>query len=146
MQNDLHFYLNKDSCADVLLWLAEFSRKAFSQDTSGQLVLLVVNFSFSTGDCFWTNQRKPIIRIRKTPDTKKWLNPFVPNALFFYPLKTSENLTVFWCFQGVEKGCIGNEWVEDAKIMPVILTKYQINWSMFQRKVAKPFSGCLMNF
>ena len=27
------------------------------------------------------------------------------------PPKTSEALTVFWCFQGVEKGCIGNEWV-----------------------------------
>ena len=40
------------------------------------------------------------------------LNPFVPDALFFQPLKTSENLAVFWCFQGVEKGCIGNEWVK----------------------------------
>ena len=39
-------------------------------------------------------------------------NPFVPNASFFYPLKTSENFTVFWCFQGVEKGCIGNKWVK----------------------------------
>ena len=26
-------------------------------------------------------------------------------------LKTSENLTVFRCFQGVEKECVGNEWV-----------------------------------
>ena len=34
------------------------------------------------------------------------------NASFFYPLKTSENFTVFWCFQWVEKGCIGNEWVK----------------------------------
>ena len=39
-------------------------------------------------------------------------NPFVPNAFFLYPLKSSENLAVFWCFQGVEKGCIGNEWVK----------------------------------
>ena len=30
-------------------------------------------------------------------------NPFVPNALFLYPLKT--------CSQGVDKVCIGNEWV-----------------------------------
>ena len=35
------------------------------------------------------------------------INPFVPSSSFLYPLKTSENLTVFWCFQGVEKGCIG---------------------------------------
>ena len=32
------------------------------------------------------------------------VNPFVPNALFLYALKISENLTVFWC---LEKGCIG---------------------------------------
>ena len=38
-------------------------------------------------------------------------NPFVPNASFVYPLKTSENLKVFWRFQGVEKGCIGSKWV-----------------------------------
>ena len=31
---------------------------------------------------------------------------------FLDSLKTSENLTVFWCFQGVEKGYIGNKWVK----------------------------------
>ena len=31
------------------------------------------------------------------------LNPIVPNAPFLYPLKTSENFKVFFCFQGVEK-------------------------------------------
>ena len=41
-----------------------------------------------------------------------YINPFVPNAPFLYPLKTSENLTVFWCFQGIEKGRIGKEWVK----------------------------------
>ena len=34
------------------------------------------------------------------------INLFVPNRLFFYPLKTSEKLTVFWYFQWVEKGRI----------------------------------------
>ena len=43
------------------------------------------------------------------------INPFVPNAPFLYPLKTSENLTVFLCFQGVEKGCIENEWVKTIR-------------------------------
>ena len=43
-------------------------------------------------------------------DRHNYVNPFVPNAPFLCPLKTSENLTVF-CFQGVEKGCAGNEWV-----------------------------------
>ena len=38
-------------------------------------------------------------------------NSFVPITPFVYLLKTSENLTVFWYFQELEKGCIGNEWV-----------------------------------
>ena len=42
------------------------------------------------------------------------INPFISNAPFLYLMKTSENLTVFWCFQGVEKGCIGNEWIKDC--------------------------------
>ena len=37
--------------------------------------------------------------------------PFIPNAPILYSLKASEIFTVFWCFQGVEKGCIGNKWV-----------------------------------
>ena len=44
--------------------------------------------------------------------SKYFINTFIPNAPFLYPLKTSKNLTVFWCFQGVEKGCIGNYWVK----------------------------------
>ena len=40
------------------------------------------------------------------------LNAFVPNVPFLYPLKTSETRKpVFWRFQGVEKGSIGNEWL-----------------------------------
>ena len=39
------------------------------------------------------------------------LNTFVPNATFLYPLKASESLTVFWCFQGAEKRWIGDKWV-----------------------------------
>ena len=42
-------------------------------------------------------------------------NSFVSNTLFLYPLKTSENRKVLLCFQGVEKGCIGNKWVKIAK-------------------------------
>ena len=43
------------------------------------------------------------------------INRFVPNVPFLYSLKTSENYKVFWCFQGVEKGWIGNEWVYTKK-------------------------------
>ena len=34
------------------------------------------------------------------------INPFVPSAPFLYPPK---------CFQGLEKGCIENEWVKTAE-------------------------------
>ena len=47
-------------------------------------------------------------------------NPFVPSATFLYPFKTSEKLTIFWCFQGVEKGCIGKKCV-----------KYHLNFRKF---------------
>ena len=40
------------------------------------------------------------------PYYKSYLNSFVPNAPFLYFLKKSENR-----FQGVEKGWIGNKWV-----------------------------------
>ena len=39
------------------------------------------------------------------------LNPFVPNLPFLYHPKTSETHKIFWCFQGVEKVCIRNEWI-----------------------------------
>ena len=51
------------------------------------------------------------------------LNPFVPNAPFLYPLKT-EIRKVFWCFHGVEKGCIGNEWVKFWKSDMSIISIY----------------------
>ena len=40
------------------------------------------------------------------------VNPFVSNAPFLYSLKTSENLKVFWYFQGTEKECIEKKWVK----------------------------------
>ena len=36
-----------------------------------------------------------------------FINPFVPNAPFLYPLKTLENLNGFLCSQMVEKGALG---------------------------------------
>ena len=41
----------------------------------------------------------------------------VPNAPFLYPLKTSENLAVFECFQEVEQGCTGNERLKRAALI-----------------------------
>ena len=39
------------------------------------------------------------------------LYTLVPNAPFFYSLKRSGNRKVLWCFLGIEKGWIGNVWV-----------------------------------
>ena len=52
---------------------------------------------------------------------KKCVNPFVHNVPFLYLLKTSEILTAFWCFQGVEKACIGNEWVKTFSFLFEVL-------------------------
>ena len=38
---------------------------------------------------------------------KHSLNSCVPNTPFLYPLKTSESLMIFWCFQEVKKGVLG---------------------------------------
>ena len=51
------------------------------------------------------------------------LNPFVPNAPFLYPLKTSENRKV----QGVEKGCTGNEWVNQTHLTILEILKRFFN-------------------
>ena len=70
-------------------------------------------------------------------------NPFVPNAPILYPLKNSENLTVFWCFQGVEKGCIWNEWLKEIAYWR--LPHLSIHWLImrvgFEIKGSKPKSS-----
>ena len=56
---------------------------------------------------------------------KNMINPFVPDATFVYPLKTPEK--VFWCFQGVEKGCIGNEWINHDFVIFNVVNHKQAN-------------------
>ena len=60
------------------------------------------------------------------------INPYFPNAPFLYPLKTSENRKVFWCFQGVEKGCIGKIWVKVA-LVKVFIVPYgrNLKWKFY---------------
>ena len=43
------------------------------------------------------------------------INPFAPNALILYTLK------VFWCFQGIEKRCIGKEWFKHSELVLLLL-------------------------
>ena len=57
------------------------------------------------------------------------VKPFVPNAPFLYPLKTSENRQIFRCFQRVEKGCIENKWI-----------KIKANINTFQSNPSKHFN------
>ena len=50
----------------------------------------------------------------------QWINndnegniyPFISNAPFFYPLKTSKKR----CFQWVEKGCSGSKWIKTPEL------------------------------
>ena len=72
----------------------------------------------------WTRRRLPNILKWSAVESKREvrsynvtsffsvLDPFVPNTPFLYPLKTSENRKVFRCFQGAEKGCIVNKWIQ----------------------------------
>ena len=61
------------------------------------------------------NQDKLQIKVvKKDISNARHINPFIPNAPFLYPLRTSENLTAFWYFKRVEKGCFGNKYVDFA--------------------------------
>ena len=76
---------------------------------------ILVEFQVFQGDdivCGSTWYLPLPICTKSIPLTLLNLNSFVPNAPFLYPLKTSGNLKVLWYFQGVEKGCIGKEWVK----------------------------------
>ena len=51
-------------------------------------------------------------------------NPFFfPNAPFLYPQETPENIRVF-CFHRVEKGCIGEKWVEAGDLFSSCVLTY----------------------
>ena len=67
------------------------------------------------------------------------INPLFHYALFLYPLKTPENLTVFWCFQGVEKGGTGNKWVNnnDTKTWTMLLSKATVHFLLCRIAVMK---------
>ena len=66
---------------------------------------------------FYHFHHRPFRIICENPETMHFqkistnISPFIPNAPFLYAQKTSENLTVFWCSQELEKRYIGNKWV-----------------------------------
>ena len=64
---------------------------------------------------------------------KSFFNPFVLNAPFLYPLKTSENRKVCWCFQEEEKEYIANEWVKfySKSNMHIFICIFVVNYIDF---------------
>ena len=72
----------------------------------------------------------------------KLLNSFVTNALFPYPLKTSKNLTV-GRKRVVEKGCIGNKWVNFAKGITCTFV-FLKNFPLLQIYICEYLKGCLL--
>ena len=73
-----------------------------------------------------------------------FFNLFVPNAPFLYLLKTSENRMVFWCFQELEKGSIGNNWVNGHKSFCIPIFCHNKLISDFREK-AELFNSFLAN-
>ena len=77
--------------------------------------------------------------------------PFVSNAplylfstVFLYGFSLRFlYFTVFWCFQGVEKGCIENEWVKEIVywLLPHLSLHWLIMWVGFEIKGSKPKSS-----
>ena len=56
-----------------------------------------------------------------------YLNPFIPNVPFLYPLKTSENR------KGVENGCIRNKWVNPFQAnVPFLPTEKSCFWTFLE--------------
>ena len=65
-----------------------------------------------------------------------WVNSLVPNPPFLCPLKT-ENRKVFWYFQRVEKGCIGNEWVSCLYVDKFLTNKIRKTYLFVIRSCCK---------
>ena len=89
------------------------------------------------------------------------VNPFFPNVAFLYPLKTSEIRKVFWCFQGVQKRCIGNEWLstsclkvwnvsfDEAREQDENVPNYEDkddNWKAFFVTLLKSFNSIVLDY
>ena len=65
------------------------------------------------------------------------VNPFVPNAPFLCPVKTSKNRKVFSYFSGVEKGCIGNKWVNLHLEILILGKSYQDKLQDLRQRLGK---------
>ena len=92
-----HLYKHKPvNCFQKIRWNTEQGRRS---------EFFIVTFWLASFAYIVNSQVIVALQTNNSP------NPFFPNTPFLYPLKTSENRKVFWSFQGVEKRCIGNEWI-----------------------------------
>ena len=108
--NSLNFFLILLSCMLARPCMKSFFRSNYSMTMSNYSEDDFFSIRFLLKFCFVGNRNfywKKYFFPRSTDPyftSSLPVNPFVPNALFLYALKISENLTVFWC---LEKGCIG---------------------------------------
>ena len=81
---------------------------------------------------------------------QRGISPFIPNAPFLYPPKTSENSKAFWCFRRLEEWCIRNKWVKikDALELQSIISVFDkaIYCKVMEIKWKNPdqFSSCVI--
>ena len=135
MVHDTHSSLKSWSTMQITLTLYSYFQllRALSYCKRKPFVnLFEFHYFVINGWCWVVNYSIEMCRLRsesysevvKISDNKEfknsWINPeksssFVPNAPFLCPLRTSENRKFFWCFQKLEKRCIGNKWVKETE-------------------------------
>ena len=77
------------------------------------------------------NHYQSLFYSKITKDSLTHSFPMHPFPTAWKHLKTSENRKVFWCFQGVEKGCIGNEWVKTKTSMHLVwCSMFSLNFAL----------------
>ena len=77
------------------------------------------------------NHYQSLFYSKITKDSLTHSFPMHPFPTAWKHLKTSENRKVFWCFQGVEKGCIGNEWVKTKTSMHLVwCSMFSLNFGL----------------
>ena len=84
-----------------------FFKSFYATDITSKYKIRVYIYRYFTEGPEYNHCYKSLSFFSRQPFVLWDLNLFVSNTPFLYPLKTSEDLMVFWCFQGEEKGCIG---------------------------------------
>ena len=84
-----------------------FFKSFYATDITSKYKIRVYIYRYFTEGPEYNHCHKSLSFFSRQPFVLWDLNLFVSNTPFLYPLKTSEDLMVFWCFQGEEKGCIG---------------------------------------